>query len=251
MEPQNHGDVQVTEEKLMGIVLNTLWNFGITTFDGSSLYVPNTGILKPDIKLLAREMRYGNKNWQNLHIPEENGQLSLGSSHLVTTRFNRGDWSIEGVITYLVKSRQLDRVKAELLDERPEITELEADSAISYSLYIVAKGWLAERQLSSLSEKYVKMSETHDKGGIDFIDSQKDGEFMSEDSRIQLRSWRHGYDIRNGTKYDEKGNELLFWAWHNGQLFTSQDWKALCDLKRRSFTREQIAREWEVEFTDF
>lgn len=248
MKSQNHGNVEIEEEELMGIILNTLWKFGISTFDPSNVVIEGIGIIKPDVKSLAREMRHCNTFWRNLHVPSDKGQINVGSSHLVTSRFVRNNWTIEEVITYLVKSRQLDRVKRELLDSRPEITPQEADSAIAYSLYIVAKGWVAERQLNELSERYVKMGETHDKGGIDFIDSLKPGEFMDKDARIQLRSWRHGYDIRNGTKHDKNGNKLLFWAWIHGELHTSEDWKALCDQKRVSITRREMARDFEVEF---
>jgi hypothetical protein len=248
MGTKNHGNVGVEEEELMGIILNTLWNFGINTFDPSNVVIEGIGILKPESKKLAREMRYCNTFWNNLHIPSDKSQINVGSSHLVTSRFVRNDWTIEQVITYFIKSRQLDRVRRELLDNRSDITPEEADSAIAYSLYIVAKGWMAEQQLNERSRRYVKMGETHDKGGIDFIDSSKSGEFMDENARVQLRSWRHGYDIRNGTSHDENGNKLLFWAWINGQLFTSDCWKTLCDKKRLSLTREQMAREWEVEF---
>jgi hypothetical protein len=253
MRTENHGSVEIEEEELIGMVLKTLWSFGIRTFEPSEV-VEDYGILKPPKKMgesvtkLARNIRYASYFWSQLHIPADKSQIKLGSSHLVTSRFVHNNWTVPEVIEYFVRSRQIERIRNEVLATHPDKPPKVIDEAISYSLYLVAKGWVVETQLNDLSDKYVKMGETHDKGGIDFINKELSGQFMDKRAMRQLRSWRHGYDIENGTKHDENGNKLLFWAWIHGELHTSEDWKALCDQKRVSITRKEMARDFEVEF---
>lgn len=222
MSLKNHGSVGIDAEKLMFIVYSVLEYYDIEVEEPKFDFV---GILKPDVAKLTKTIRENCDSFKNLSIPLENGQITTDGRQMVTSRFVNGDYIVEKVIAHIVESGQFAQIFDEVMDARPKEDPKDVQKAISYALYIVAKGWVAERQLNNLSERYDKMWETHDLAGIDFQDLQKSTPKVP--AYVQLRSFLYGHYSGNTSGTDSKGNKLLFWAWIGGDLWTCDDSKEL------------------------
>jgi len=163
----------------------------------------------------AAEFRAVNPTFKGLSIPYAKGFSSDGGASVLTPRFVRGEWSLAGVINYLIDEGLIDQMIDEWSEklDHPEF----AEGDVLYSIYIVAKGWVAEAQVDQHVDELSKMGESHDIGGIDFQKTDSDPE---KPEYVQLRSWTWAAMSKDADKTD-KGIPVVYYGWHNGELILS------------------------------
>jgi len=193
--------------------------YGVSRFDGSNL---------------ARQVRYGNSAFQSLSLPEVEGKKGMDTANksVFTSRFVWSDLTVVEGITHIVESGQYTDIVDEML-ENTDFTQEECEIITSYNLFIVAKGWIAEKQVSEMDE-YAKMWETHDVGGIDF---------QSGENYKQLKSYTHGL---HGMEFDGSA-DVVFYGWANGQIVLSDDYTdVMAEIRDKHYVDNDVIRshEW-------
>lgn len=177
---------------------------------------PGVGVIKYARSNQARKFRKYNSTFQNLTIKET--QARGGGSSVVTPVAVRDNWAVGEVIDSLIESGAVDQMideQAEVIGDR-EFAEFD----VTYSLYIVSKGWVAEQQVDKSVDYLAKMGVSHDVGGIDFQDLQKST--PKNPVYVQLRSWTWARESGNASE-TEKGISVMYYGWHEGELILSED----------------------------
>ncbi len=179
---------------------------------------PGVGVLKYARANPARKFRKYNNTFQNLTIPYEKGQSQKGGANVVTARAVAGNWSVAEVVDYLIDKGDIDQMINEQTEKVGEREFAELD--VTYSIYIVSKGWLAEQQVNESVDFLAKMGESHDVGGIDFQNLNKST--PTTPVYEQLRSWTWARESKNANE-TEKGISVMYYGWHEGKLILSED----------------------------
>lgn len=102
---------------------------------------------------------------------------------VTTSRFVNREMTVEEAIQELDERGMIEGA----LNEIFQITRDKAKSLdiLQYTLWLFAKGWVAERALAS-GDRFKKVAESQDIGGQDFYDSDRD-------EYIQLKAVSHGF----------------------------------------------------------
>jgi len=171
--------------------------------------------------------RFGSKRWEasnfsrrtrlrtsfrNFNLPpvEDKQGLNQANRSVFTSRYNWGNWTVETAVQHLVDSGQFENHVADIHDAY-DVTREEAKMIASYNVFIVAKGWVAESQVSEI-DGISKLWETNDVAGQDF---QKGDEYL------QLKSYTFAlHDL------DYTGDAtLVFYGWAGGDIVVSTNYK--------------------------
>ncbi|AGM11610.1 hypothetical protein M199_gp056 [Halogranum tailed virus 1] len=168
------------------------------------------GVRKPAFANFARQVREGNAAFRSWSLPAEKGAVNQTNRSVFTARFVNFDYTIPEAVSHLIESGQFEDSVSNLMEYDDDLSREVAEAVMSYNLYIVAKGWLAESQVADMSG-ISKLWESNDLAGQDF----QEGETF-----IQLKSFTHGI---HGLKFD--GNaELRFYGWVGDKIVVSDDY---------------------------
>jgi len=183
--------------------------------------IPNS-VKKWDMANESRIVRENNTNFKNLSLPELEGSVNQTGKELFTSRFVWSGMTLQAAVAYVLDSGQFEDAVDELIKNRESWDRETCQAVMSYNLYIVAKGWLAERQMADKSD-LSKLWETNDIAGQDF---------QQNDTFIQLKSWTFG--LNNGNpNVDNHGNKVVYYCWIDGEIKWSEDYteltKEMCD----------------------
>lgn len=200
------------------------------------------GVRKWDFANESRLVREGNQAFKSWNLPRNKGNVSQSNKSVFTSRFVWSDMSVEEAVRYVIESGQFAEAVSELKENRPSWDSDFCQAVMTYNLYIVAKGWLAESQMADKSEMS-KLWETNDLAGQDF---------QADDTFIQLKSWTFG--LHNGNpNTDDNGNKVVYYAWIDGEINWSEDYTDLTDkMMDKAYVNFDDLRDYEwVEVMDF
>jgi len=191
----------------------------------------------------ARKFREHNPTFQGLSVPYSKGFSSDGGASVLTPRFVRGEWSLAGVINHLIDEGLIDQ----MIDEQTEFVGDRdfAEGDVLYSIYIVAKGWVAELQVDSHIENLSKMGESHDIGGIDFQNVEKST--PEKPAYVQLRSWTWAA-ISGDADETDNSIPVVYYGWHNGKLILSESGYDIRRIVSKELPVKERQREYEFLF---
>lgn len=189
----------------------------------------------------SRQIRHSNESFKSWNLPEvsEKGNTKKSNKSVFTSRFVWSDMSLREAVEYLIDSEQFSDAVNELIEARGYDKEI-AQVIMSYNLYIVAKGWIAERQVADKFDNLSKLWETNDVSGQDF---------QMGDMFIQLKSWTHGLHA-----VEFVGNaELLYYGWIDGDIILSFDYTDITsEMMEKAYVNFDDLREYEwVEAQNF
>lgn len=202
---------------------------------------PGVGVIKYARAAPARKFRKYNSTFQNLTIKET--QAREGGRSVVTPVAVRENWTVEEVINSLIESGAVDQ----MIDEQAEVVgDREfAEFDVTYSLYIVAKGWVAEQQVDEYVDFLAKMGVSHDVGGIDFQNLKKSVPKVPAYS--QLRSWTWARESNNASE-TENGIPVMYYGWHEGELILSEDGYEVRQIVTKDLPVREGQRKYEFLF---
>lgn len=200
-----------------------------------SLQRDSIGVRKPDFANYARQVRESNSAFKSWSLPREKGTVNQTDKSVFTSRFVNGNYTVEEAVNHLIESGQFEEAVSELMNHDESVNRQIAEMVMSYNLYIVAKGWVAERQMADKSEMS-KLWESNDLAGQDF---------QMGDTFIQLKSFTFG--LHNGNpNTDDNGNKVVYYGWTDGEIKWSEDYTDVTDeIKDNAMVNFETLRDYE------
>lgn len=228
MATQGQAEVRQSAETVAESVSEVAPNFPVLQSD-------MIGVRKPDFANYARQVRESNSAFKSWNLPREKGNVNQTDKSVFTSRFVHGNYTVESAARHVIESGQFEEAVSELMNHDESVDRQIAEMVMSYNLYIVAKGWVAESQMADKSD-LSKLWETNDLAGQDFQDA---------DTFIQLKSWTFG--LHNGNpNTDSHGNKVVYYGWTDGEIKWSEDYTDITDeIKSNAMVNFDDLRDYE------
>lgn len=213
--------VETTMSDVHNVVTEQCQSADITTF---VLESDMLGFQKPEMSAFARKVRFGNSAFKNWSLPKVDGSVKQTNKSIFTSRYVWSNISLSDAVKHVIESGQFGDAVDELMNQYPDMPAEVAEAVMSYNLYIVAKGWVAESQVADKFDDMSKLWESNDLAGQDF---------QMSDTFIQLKSFTRGFH-QNDTS-DENGNLMMYWGWVSDRLVVSTDYTEVVSQIRDNY----------------